>query len=244
MNSKQLSLSALLEISTGSIVSVVGCGGKTSITLLLASQNSEKKVLISPTTKILPMNTAGVTLCDTLESSIRHVPQQGIQCLGQLNKQSGKLEALPEHVLADLIPLYDIVLMEADGSRGLPCKGWRENEPVVLPYSTHTVGIVTMAALGKEATSETVHRLPEFLSLTGLRESRQITEQALEDMACLPDGMFKGSAGQQYLLVNRVENKTTIQIAEFFLKTIKVKYPGRFKRLIFGSVRRDMWYEA
>lgn len=239
-----LQLSALLEILTGSIISVVGCGGKTSLIELLASQNSEKKVLISPTTKILQMNTANVTLCDTLEISIQHVPQKGIQCLGQFNEQNGKLEALPEHVLTDMIPLYDIVLMEADGSRGLPCKGWRENEPVVPPYSTHTVGVVTMDALGKEATSEIVHSLPEFLSLTGLRESEPINEQTLEDMVCLPNGMFKGSAGQQYLLVNRVENKTTIQIAEFFLNIIKVKYPGRFKRLIFGSVHRNMWYEA
>ena len=243
-NSKSNEISTLLEISTGSVVAVVGCGGKTSLIELVARQNSDKKVLVSTTTKTFPMISDGVILRDTLKSSIEHEPRTGIQCLGQFNERNGKLESLPEQVLIDLIPNYDIALLEADGSRWLPCKGWRDNEPVVPGCCTHTVGVVTMSALGKAATSETVHHLPEFLSLTGLSEGEKISEQALEDMVCLPKGMFKNSAGEQYLLVNRVENNTTIQIAEFFLKFVNAKYPDRFKRLIFGSVHKNKWFEA
>ena len=237
-------ISTLLEVSIGSVVALVGCGGKTSLIELVAVQNSDKKVLVSTTTKTFPMISEMVTLCDTLESSTRHKPQTGIQCFGQYNERNKKLEALPGHILAELVPNYDIVLIEADGSRWLPCKGWRDNEPVVPSYCTHTVGVVTMNALGKAATSDTVHHLPEFLTLTGLSEGAKITEQALEDMVCLPEGMFKKSAGQRYLIVNSVENKTTIQIAEFFLKIIKFNYPNRFKRLIFGSVHKNIWHEV
>ena len=237
-------ISELLDITTGKAVSVVGCGGKTSLIELIATLNSVKKVLVSTTTKTFPMISDKVILCDTLKSSIEHVPQAGIQCLGQFNKRNGKLEALPEHVLVDLVPHYDIVLMEADGSRWLPCKGWRDNEPVVHYFSTQTVGVVTMNALGKAATSEIVHHLPEFLSLTGIKEDEIISEQALEDMVCLPKGMFKNSVGNQYLLVNQVEDEQTKSTAESFLQRIKTKYPNRFKRLIYGSVHNNTWQEV
>jgi len=237
-------ISALLDIKTGSLVSVVGCGGKTSLINLIADRNSDKKVLVSTTTKTFPMISDKVILCDTLKSSLEHEPQPGVQCLGQFNERNGKLEALPEHILVDIVPHYDIVLMEADGSRWLPCKGWSDNEPVIHYFTTQTVGVITMIALGKKATKEVVHHLPEFLSLTGLIEGDIITEQALEDMVCLPGGMFSKALGQLYLLVNQVEDDKTAHKAETFLKTIKTKYPGRFKRLIYGSVFRNTWQEV
>ena len=237
-------ISALLDIKTGSLVSVVGCGGKTSLIKLLAAENNNRKVLVSPTTKTFPMISDGVILCDTLESSINHKPQTGIQCLGVYNKRNKKLEALPESILTGTIKQYDIVLIEADGSRWLPCKGWRSNEPVVPSYSTHTVGVISMSALGKAATAETVHHLPEFLALTGLEEGEIITDQVLEDMVCLPGGMFKNSVGEKYLLVNRVEDEETVKITKSFLGNIKEKYPDRFKRLIYGSVHRNEWHEV
>jgi probable selenium-dependent hydroxylase accessory protein YqeC len=230
------SLSALLDISARSIVSVVGCGGKTSIIEILADENRNKKVLVSPTAKIFPMCSGGVVLCDTLESSIEHTPQTGIQCLGVLNKRNGKLEALPKYALAALATLYDIVLTEADGSRGLPCKGWLKTEPVIPFFATHTVGVVSLCALGRQATKEFVHHLPEFLSLTGLNEGDIITEQTIADMICAPFGMFKNSVGKNYLVVNKVEDESTEKRAMNLLENIKAKHPKLFSRLLYGSV--------
>jgi probable selenium-dependent hydroxylase accessory protein YqeC len=236
------SLSALLDISARSIVSVVGCGGKTSLIELIADENRNKKVLVSPTTKIFPIHSDEVVLCGTLESSIEHTPRTGIQYLGVLNKRNGKLEALPKYALAALATLYDIVLMEADGSRGLPCKGWLKNEPVIPFFSTHTVGVVSLYALKKQATKEFVHHLPEFLSLTGLNEGDIITEQAIENMICAPFAMFKNSVGKNYLVVNKVEDEQTEKHALEFLGKIKTKYPKMFNGLIYGSVHRNLWY--
>ena len=215
----------LLDICEGSVISVIGCGGKTSLIGLLAEKLHEKKVLISTTTKMYPMIT-------------------GAQCLGRLNPENGKLEALPDHELMGLIPNYNVTLLEADGSRGLFCKGWLANEPVVPPYCTHTAGVVTMAAFGKPATETYIHRLPEFLALTGLKAGETITTEALETMTCSPNGMFKNSAGRKYLIINQVEDDETAGIALEFLQTIKANYPNRFERLLYGSVRLDAWQEA
>ena len=193
-------LSTLLNITNGSVVSVVGCGGKTSLINQLARCNADKKVLISPTTKIFPMTLPDVTQCYTVEESIKHKSHQGVQCLGQMNGK-GKLEALPEQVLADLIPQYDIVLLEADGSRSLPFKGWTDNEPVVPMYSTHTIGVVSLDSLGCRATEDNVHNLREFLLLTGLKEGNIITQDAVDAMIYSPNGMFKNAVGAKYVVV-------------------------------------------
>jgi len=243
-----------LNISTGSIVAVVGCGGKSSLIELMAEGLRDKKVLISTTTKIFPpkMNDIMVTaiktavtdsLCETLEECEEHEPRMGVQCMGILNRASGKLEALPEAFLAGLLPRYDVVLLEADGSRGIHCKGWLANEPVVPHYCTHTVGLITMNALGKPAGENTVHRLPEFFALTGVGEGRTITMAALEAMVCAPNGMFKNSVGQLYVIVNQVEDDVTAAIAQTFLQAIKEKHPARFEKLLYGSVRHDAWQD-
>jgi probable selenium-dependent hydroxylase accessory protein YqeC len=101
-----------------------------------------------------------------------------------------------------------------------------------------------MNALGKPATEAIVHRLPEFLSLTGQREGEPITMQALEAMVCNPGGMFKNSAGQKHLLVNQAEGDAAANAARSFLLAVKEKYPNRFKKLLFGSVFNDAWQEV
>ena len=215
-----------LDISEESIVAVIGCGGKTALIERLIANFWDKKVLVSPTTKMYPRNVGG------------------IRYIGKQNAQTGKLDALSEHELAGLIPQYDIVLLEADGSRGLPCKGWNKDEPVIPGYCTHSIGVVTMNALGKAATTSIVHRLPEFLSLTGLREGEPITMEALTEMVCAPQGMFKNSIGIRILLVNQVEDGQAARSAKRFLRIIKEKYPEHFSKLLYGSVYQDSWWEV
>jgi len=233
-----------LDINEGSVIAFIGCGGKTSLIKLLADKLRDKKVLVSTTTKIFPLNIEGITLCQTLQQCREHEPQTGIQCMGLLNAASGKLESLPLSVIEELIPHYDITLLESDGSRGLPCKGWLQNEPVIPSYCTHIVGVLTINALGKTATETTVHRLPEFLALTGLKEGGIITASTLEAMVCTPDGMFKNSAGRCYLFVNQAEDDTAAYAARSFLYTIKEKHHYRFEKLLYGSVHLDTWQEV
>jgi len=220
------SLKNALGLSFPSILAVVGCGGKTSFIELAARSYPSMKVLISPTTKMFPLNAGNA------------------HCRGIFNENSGKLEALPADELAGLTAQYDLSLLEADGSRSLLCKGWREDEPVVPEYCTHTIGIVTMSLLGEAATDGAVHNLPLFLSLTGLRESQLITMQALMSMVCAPGGMFKNSAGSRVLLVNQVEDDSTCNQAYRFLEEIIKSYPGFFDKLLFGSVHRDTFEEV
>jgi len=179
-----------------------------------------------------------------MEQCLNHEPHAGIQCLGLLDSQTGKLGPLPAPLLADLAPLYDITLIEADGSKGLPCKGWLDNEPVIPEYCTHTIGVMSMDALGMAATEDSVHRLSEFLSMTDLNKGDTITTQALVKMILSPSGMFKNSVGRRYLVVNKVEDDATAGAAIEFLREVKEKYPNRFERMLCGSVLMNEWQEV
>jgi len=196
--SSKKSLPELLNITKGSVVAVVGCGGKTSFIEKIAAECTDMKVLITPTTKILYPQNSGV-VCNSIEDCKKHKPRLGVQYFGQLNEKTNKLEALPLEILAKIVTKYDVVLMEADGSRGLLLKGWKTTEPVVPDFTTHTIGVINIDALGKPANNDTVFNLHEFLELTGINENDQITMQTLEDMAFKPGGMFKNSRGQKYL---------------------------------------------
>jgi probable selenium-dependent hydroxylase accessory protein YqeC len=212
----------VFDLQRPAVVSVVGCGGKSSfIELVAESLAAEKKVLISPTTKMFPLNV------------------RGVDCRGEFNSKTGKLEALPMAELAELVSQYDIMLLEADGSRGLPCKGWLDYEPVVPEFSTHTIGVIDINAVGKYATAENVHNLPQFLELTGLCENDKITIDALKNMICAPRGMFKNSVGINMLFVNHVESITATETAEQLLLKIKEEYPYLLSKLLYGSVNNE-----
>lgn len=225
-------------------IAVVGCGGKTTFIESLADELRDRKVLIAPTAKILPFYSENVILRTTLSQCLAHEPAHGIQCLGVLNEATGKLEAIPPEHLEGIVRQYDIALFEADGSRSLPCKGWLPGEPVVPHFATHTVGIVTFGALGKTADENTVHRLPEFLALTGLHRGDIINERALTDMVCAEDGMFRHNSGSLSIFVNQAEDAEVAKIARKWLSEIRARSPGRFDCLAYGSARQNKWTEV
>lgn len=213
------SLTQMLQLTGRSIAAVVGCGGKTSLVRSLAEENQDRAVLISPTTQMYPM--AG--------------------SVGVYRAETGKLTALPGEVLRGMTQHYDLTLLEADGSRGLPCKGWRADEPVVPAYCTHTIGVVTLRALGRTADEQSCLRLPLFLGLTGLAAGEAIILEALTRMVCAPEGMFRRRAGKCFLLVNQVEDAAGAALAREWLLSVREKHPGIFAGLLYGSLHAESW---
>ncbi|MEG1846904.1 MAG: selenium cofactor biosynthesis protein YqeC [Lachnospiraceae bacterium] len=232
------------EPSFPCIMAVIGCGGKTSWIASLAKELSHKKVLITPTTRIYPMLEDEITLCTTVDACEKHIPHVGIQCLGIREERSGKLTALPPSLLCEQVKKYDVVLLEADGSRGLPCKGWLDTEPVIPSFCTHTIGIVTLQALGQRVSKQTVLHLPEFKQLTGNSVGERITGQALTKMLCAPGGMFEKAVGKNYLFVNQIESDMLERKAKEWLMEVKEQYPHKFTGFTYGSVVKNCWQEV
>lgn len=238
----ETNLTQLLQLHPGEKIAVVGCGGKTAVIELLAQQNSAGSVLVAPTTKIRLPDSEGAVVCTTADACLAHTPHTGIQYAGLANPATQKLEALPPAALAKMVEKgYSLTLLEADGSRGLPCKGWLATEPVIPPFVTRTVGVVTVWALGKPATEETVCRLPQFLALTGLAQGQPITLAALAAMVGAPGGMFKSKRGPACLIINQLESEESHRKATLLLALIEQNYPGTIDGCLFGSARENHW---
>lgn len=210
----------------------------------MAHTFQQKKVLITPTTKMFPVVHADVLLCQTLPACIQHQAMTGVQCLGIQNHTSGKLQSLPQDLLRAIVPQYDIVLMEADGSAGLPCKGWLPHEPVIPSYCTHTAAIVTLQALGQPADENTVHRLSAFCALTNTHPGTYISITTLVEMICAPQGMLKNSRGNCSLWINQVEDTRSVEQAKQLIAAICRRNPDQLNGFFYGSAKKDQWIKG
>ena len=179
-------LSELLSLKQGDALAAVGCGGKTSLINLLACENAHEGVLIAPTTRI---------------ALAERVPVPGVSYLGRVEGE--KLIGLDEAQIREASEGYWLTLMEADGSKRLPLKGWAAWEPVIPAFATLTLGVLSTRALGLRATAETVHRLPEFLALSGLSEGDMVDECALQRMVLGPDGMLHKATPRCAMVINQ-----------------------------------------
>ena len=152
----------LLGVQPG-VTAVIGSGGKTSLLARLAHE-LPGKVILTTTTHIRPF--AGVPLLtDADEDALRRaLADSRVICLGT-PAENGKLTA-PALPFALLARLADFVLVEADGSRGLPLKAHAPHEPVVPPEARQTICVVGASAFGRTV-AQAVHRPERFCALTG-----------------------------------------------------------------------------
>lgn len=169
--------------------------------------------------------------------------EDGITLAGIFNKETGKLESLPPDELERIAPAYDLVLIEGDGSHGLPLKAWAKYEPVVPPFTTITVGILPLMSLGMPVSEAIVHRLPLFSTLSGAQKGDIIKPEHLGRVITgTPNakGLFAEAKGRRILFFNQVEDDKTLQSARELVSLLPEDFRSGLGGIIAGSVRRDV----
>jgi len=256
------------------VVTVIGSGGKTSLIWHLAAslvrppgiaKAARRRVLVTPTTKMfvpLPETDLydfyyGGQDDDEICRSFLH-PDPGITLAGIFNNKTGKLESLlPDH-LEKIIHSYDLVLIEGDGSRGLPLKAWKDDEPVVPPFTDFTIGILPLGNLGEPVSDSFVHGLPIFFALSGAAPKESLKIEHIKKlitgrmvsfpMTDEPDksfmsGLFVKARGRKILFFNQVEDEVSLTYARELADTLQTDYKDDFFRIIAGSVKEDKLME-
>lgn len=210
MSKKSCFLEALL-LTTGSVVSIVGAGGKTSLLFQLAKEAkaSGLRVLVTTTTRMrIPHDRQYDRIA--LEGPFWDrslVNEPGIYVAGIPDTQSGKMRGVATAVLEKGAELFDLVLIEADGAAGKPLKGWKAHEPVVPFYSTHTVGVLDIQTIGRIIDDKLVHRLDIFRELTGAELGDIVDHRHLKAVVQCENGLFRCSVGKKILYINKVESE-------------------------------------
>lgn len=170
MEEKSMHLSPNQFSVPNGITCVIGSGGKTTFLRALAGQLSGN-ILLTTTTHIQPFegiplvesdpDDTAASLQDRLEQALQH---SRVLCLGTPLFAVSETEtktARDRHTIGKLgpapvepgilLPLFDYILIEADGSRHHPLKAHRSFEPVIPAKSTLTVCIAGLSGLGQPA---------------------------------------------------------------------------------------------
>lgn len=140
-------------------VSIVGAGGKTTALRALARALAPRRVLVTTTTHILPIQPPDcrvVLLDPTPDELLQQLALLGAVCTGR-QAESGKLCALSPDLLTQAAAAADIVLCEADGAHCLPLKLHRADEPVLAPQTDLCLIVAGLSALDQPV-QDVVHR--------------------------------------------------------------------------------------
>lgn len=183
-----LKLHAALGISAGDVVAFAGAGGKSGAILQVATELAEAgmTVLTVPTTKMSVGEAKGIGPLVTsedaeeLRAKVKISFSEGYArvAAGSAMISKDRVGGVEPDLVSDLAPLADVLLVEADGSRGRPIKGTAAHEPALPDASTLVVAVGNVDALGSSVDEEHVHRPALFSELTGVGAGQSITARA------------------------------------------------------------------
>ncbi len=192
-----------------SVLSLVGAGGKTSLSLFLAGCLTElgQKVVLTTTTRIYPRPRGEVPLI--LEEDPRRLEQEvetllrrrSLIQVGQRLEEEKVVGLEPETVELLLKAGAEQVLVEADGARGLAFKFPGENEPV-LPRPAGRVLVVLGAwALGQPFSPRICHR-PELITrYLGWEEGKLLEGEDLARLLLHPRSYLPRLQGEKVSVI-------------------------------------------
>ncbi len=193
-----------------SFISITGGGGKTTLLSLLGRRCAEngKSVLLTTTTKVASpyLHDYDADRIFEDESVLGYAAEKGKVCFYAEHHtlDMKKWIAPREDVLSILASRFDVVLAEADGSKGLPLKIHTERDPVINKSTTALVAIMGLWGIGKKAYSEAF----------GEDRDIMIDKAYLQWYLKCPEGLSKGFSADNIILFNGAEavSEETVQM--------------------------------
>ncbi len=210
----------LLSVGPG-VTALIGGGGKTTMMYTLARELTERgTVVCATTTHIFPPH--HLPVLDRVDRGTL----ERLRCVCvRMPAQENKLSA-PVQPIGELAALADYVLVEADGSRGLPVKAHLPHEPVIPSEAGQTVVLMGASAFGRPA-RETVHRLEVFCRLTGASPDAPVTPEAAA-------GLLSAEALGDRIFINQAETGSAQAAAQRLALALEAP-------VFAGSLQRGEW---
>lgn len=206
-----MDLTKALNVQLHDVVTFTGGGGKTSSMLRLAAElvAAGRRVVVTTTAKLgsdqIPVPVAGRAMShliaargDDLTGAVSEALRRSpvVAVTGETTEDGSKWSGIEPGAIRGLAAArgVDVVLVEGDGSRGLPLKAPADYEPVVPECTTLHVPLAGALALGQPLDADHVHR-PELVARFGNwgpLDERVVTAELMAALLAHPAGGMKG----------------------------------------------------
>ncbi len=193
-------LSALLGIGAGDIVSIVGAGGKTTTMYRLCHELAAQELTaISTTTTAIMRPSRSQSPVLLVESELRDLIEatrdalaihRHVTVVGGAPRPD-KLAGVSRETVAALAAVADVVVVEPDGARHNAIKAPAEHEPVVPLQTTHFLSVAGLHALGRPLTS-VCHRPELAARIASQQPDSVVTAATISRLLRSPEGGLKG----------------------------------------------------
>ncbi|PVZ87981.1 putative selenium-dependent hydroxylase accessory protein YqeC [Serratia sp. S1B] len=191
------------------LISLIGAGGKTSSLhwLARAFYQQGKRVLFTTTTKMYRPATTNYhhLLLGTPPTVSREPAITAWFC--QYQPQDNKVTGPSAEWLDEIKQreLFDVILVEADGSKGLPLKAPARHEPCIPASSDCVIALTGGQVINQPANPQQIQRWEIFSALTGVGAGEQLDPPVFGRLIAHPEGMFKGapSDARRIWLINQ-----------------------------------------
>lgn len=207
----------------GHIVSLVGGGGKTTLLYHLAAHCARKgwRVLAATTTHILQPS-GGVWARS--EEELFQLWEHGSYAVAGTPAPGGKLTAPPQEQLERWMALADIVLIEADGAKRMPCKVPAAHEPVLLPQCDIVLAVAGLTALGQPL-GKVCFRAELAQWILGVPGSTALTPARLAKLLASEAGGKKAVDSRRfYAVLNQVDTEERAALARQTADILRKSY--------------------
>ena len=251
---KVKTLEKLLNLRKKDIITAVGSNGKTTFCLNLCKElkKKEKTVFFTTTVKILPVNKKyefiDITIPNTenkteekkgevfpkmeITSFLLNLKKKlnnsgNVYVLGIYDNKIGKITSLSPELLENISEKCDYKIIEGDGSKMKPLKGWKKTEPVYTKNTTKSVGILPINIIGDKITDINIHRMEEFLKISKGQKNETLTLNHLYNVIVHKNGLFQYALGERILILNCAERdkdkENALNLAEMIQNNINFK---------------------
>ncbi len=209
------------------VVSITGAGGKTSLMFYLANK-LKGKVLVTTSTKIYKSNNK---VCFDKEE----IPSADGYYLYAKKEENKKLSGFNRDDLLEIVKNFNYTLIEADGSKEKPLKGWSEKEPVIHNFSNVTIGVLNINAVFSSLNQ--VFRLEELKKITNIYDKIEIDN--LKDIVLNENGLFKNSVNRKILFINQVETVVSENNAQKLYQKLTEDERFDLDQIVIGSIHNN-----
>ena len=210
----------------GHVVSLVGGGGKSTLLAFMAEQCAARgwRVLVGTTTHIRRPERERWAQTD---AELADLWARGSYAVVGTAADDDKLTAAPPALMAHWMSMADIMLLEADGAKRLPCKAPAAHEPVLLPESDVVLAVAGLSAVGCPL-AEVCFRLETACTLLDASPATIVTPPLLARLLASEAGGRKAVGERRfYAVLNQADDAFQCACGEKIRSILRDEYGVR-----------------